>query len=189
VNGSPRPARVAHHVPGRLRLQLETARGDLPFLVSVAEQIRELPGVEWIRPSPQTGSLVVHYDDEERRGIEEDVRELGARTGLFHLLHISRAGRFKGRITVHPKHGSRFARKLIAQGRELDRNLKRMTDGALDLRSLVPLCLAAASALTARRARAPTPFWVTLAISAFHSFEALNREVAAAEEGFSDPEV
>lgn len=176
MNGLP-SGRIAHHVSGRLRVVIEAARGHLDFLVKAAEQIQQLPGIDWVHTSPQTGSLIAHYD-EDRGGMEEAIRELGLRARLFDLQLAPRAGRVRTR--AHRRIGSHLGRKLIGWGRELDGNIKSATDGALDIRSLVPLFLAAASAL-ARRKPGPTPLWITLAIFAFNSFDALNREVAPLE--------
>lgn len=84
-----RQARTAHHIPGRLRVVIATARGDLESLVKIAERVRELPGVDWVQTSPQTGSLVIHYDACVR-DMEEAVRRLGLRTGVFELIHTGR---------------------------------------------------------------------------------------------------
>ncbi len=179
MNGLP-SGRVVHHVPGRLRVVIEAARGHLGFLVKAAERIQELPGVDWVQTSPQTGSLIIHYDA-DRGDMEEAVGKLGERAALFDLLPAPRAQRSPARARGHHKPGSHLGRRLIAWGRELDEDIKLATDGTLDVRSLVPLCLSAASALAKRR-NGPTPLWLTLAIFAFNSFEALNREVAPLED-------
>jgi hypothetical protein len=176
---------VAHLIPGRLRLALAAARGDVGFLSRAAAQVGEIPGVQWVSISPQAGSLVVHYQENEQTDIVGAVGDLGKRLQLFHL--VREPGKHRIGAPKHLKsHGSELARELLAFATALDQELKQATDGILDLRMLLPAGAGALSAATrARQPAGPTPLWLTLAIFAFHSFVSLHRNVRSSTEELS----
>lgn len=164
-----RHAHIAHHIPGRMRLVIQEARRDVGFLLDAAERIRQLAAVLEVDPNPATGSLVVLYEGDGSE-LAAAVAEVGIREGLYMLApQIERLAR-----AVSMELGvSQAARTVLALARAADRELSRATGGWLDLRALLPLGAAGASFVGRRRG--PTPRWLTLAIFAFTSFEALHR--------------
>lgn len=168
-----RHAHIAHHVPGRMRLVIQEARRDVGFLLDAAERIRQLAAVLDVDTNPATGSLVVLYDGEGGE-LAAAIAELGVSEGLYMLApQVERLAR-----AISMELGvSQAARTLLALARAADRELSRATGGWLDLRALLPLGAAGASFVGRRRG--PTPRWLTLAIFAFSSFEALHRDSPA----------
>lgn len=55
-------AEVVHHLPGRVRLRVDSRRGDAAFFANVAKRGAQIPGVRAIKANPRTGSLLVEYD-------------------------------------------------------------------------------------------------------------------------------
>jgi hypothetical protein len=55
-------ARVAHRLPGRVRLVVLSRRGDIAFFADAAERLRCLAGVTRVTGNPLTGSLLLEHD-------------------------------------------------------------------------------------------------------------------------------
>ena len=55
------PAHVAHHTPGRIRLEIPSHRGDGTFFATLARQIGQAGQVRGARGNPASASLVVDY--------------------------------------------------------------------------------------------------------------------------------
>lgn len=54
--------RIMHHVPGRIRLEVQTLKG---LAIATLKQLSVIPiptGISSIKPNPLTGSLVITYD-------------------------------------------------------------------------------------------------------------------------------
>lgn len=145
------------------------ARRDVGFLLEAAERIRQLAAVLDVDTNPVTGSLIVHYEGDGGE-LTDALAQLGVSEGLYVLVpQLERLAR-----AVSMERGfSHTARTLLALTHAADRELSRATGGWLDLRALLPLGAGGAS-LVGRR-RGPAPRWLTLAIFAFTSFEALHR--------------
>jgi hypothetical protein len=169
-------ARIAHHIPGRLRLLVATARRDLGFLVRAAGEIEQLADVHRVEVNPVTGSLVIHYEDSRHDELPASVRALGLGLELFELALDEPFGLEATRARID-KRGSELGRELLALGKLLNRELKLATGGTLDFRLIVPLGAAGITALNRQYANGPTPLWMTLLTFAFNSFVALHRGV------------
>jgi hypothetical protein len=50
-----------HHVPGRLRLKVAALRGNKTGAAELEQQLRAIDGVQEVRTSTTTGSIVIHY--------------------------------------------------------------------------------------------------------------------------------
>lgn len=172
-----RHARIAHHIPGRLRMTVGGARHDPGFLSRVASAIGDLAGVDSVSFSARTGSFVVHYR-KDPNALVDALRDLGAALGLFDLSDETPRSMYaaSGRAEVP---GSDLGRALMLLIRFVDRELKLATEGKLDLRIVLPFGAAGFSAASGARngSSAPTPLWLSLAIFAVHSFIALHHDV------------
>lgn len=56
------PARIVHHIPGRLRLRLKPCEGYSDAIGRLCETAHGLPGVTAATPSPVIGGVLVLYD-------------------------------------------------------------------------------------------------------------------------------
>ncbi len=54
--------RVAHALPGRVRLKVPALKGNGDLVQAVCEQLETVDAVLEVRASPLTGSLLVRYD-------------------------------------------------------------------------------------------------------------------------------
>lgn len=169
-------ARIAHHIPGRLRIVIATARRDMRVLTTVAGEIEKLASVRAVDINPMAASLVVRYE-EGGEDLPLAVRALGLGLQLFELSLDVRNSPAAIRRRID-RRGSELGRELLTAAKLLNREMKLATGGTVDLRLLVPLGTAALTALNARQASGPTPLWLTLVTFAFNSFVALHRGVA-----------
>jgi hypothetical protein len=176
-----REAQVVHHVPGRMRIKV-------PFLKDLSvdpQQVNELllpiDGLRKVDFSPITGSVLLHYDPEM---YEDFSRQLGeyiqTSMGLGLVTAVSRNGSGRlnsghsGRLATGIS-DTQLARHIKGLCGQLNQEIRAATDDAADLKSLLPLGLAAIALLNIGSA-ATTPLWVTLGIFSFTSFAILNTD-------------
>jgi len=165
-----RSGRVAHVVPGRVRIKLDRRElsGDAGDRLRSA--LLALPGIEDVRMTPQTGSLVVFHDPE--------------RIDVAGLIALGRASKLLAldALSDDPYAGRQMPMSGTASGihktfHGVDVRLAEITDGKWDLRSVVPFAfgaLALRAFLRDAGALGAAP-WYALAWYAFDSFWKLNQ--------------
>lgn len=173
-----RPARIVHHVPGRLRIRVMGVRGtETEFFTAVQEVIGALHGVKSVRVNPASSSIVIDYQPSDmvfhfRLQDDPQVNSWLSLDGEDALLAeideaVTAGSRYLGRH-------SRLAETIVSTAEQLDSGLRNASDGYLDLKLLLPLGVAAATSLHKARGRG-TPMWMTLSTFAFNAFLALHR--------------
>ncbi len=173
-----RTARVAHHVPGRLRLKVLGAPAQSEFFATVKDVIASLQGVDRVRVNVASGSIVIDYSPADtvfhfRLKDDPTVSAWLCLEGEDALLAriddaVSGGAHYLG---TH----SRMADSLLTGAEQIDARLRSASDGYLDLKILVPLVFAAATSMRQARGRG-TPMWLSLGTFAFNSFMTLHRE-------------
>jgi copper chaperone CopZ len=174
----PARARVAHHVPGRIRIKIRGAKHNTSLLNEIKQSLLPLDGVRSVDVHPITSSLVIHYGGRKPKEFRESVSHRGNASGLFNLPppEIGEGGEMYKALQEEAEllaAHSRLARSVVDEAKRLDNAVKRATDNELDLKVVVPLGLAIYSAVEFG-AEIATPLWVTLGIFAFNSFVALH---------------
>lgn len=169
------PLRIAHHVPGRMRIRVDGGKQNPHILDHVRQSLVEADGVTRIEANRDTGSLVVHYRHKNSRQFAEELAERGRQTEAFDL-EIGEAGEMWN--TVHREAEflaahSVLARSVVEETVQLDQAVKRATDNALDLKVVVPLGLVVISFMYFGTDVA-TPLWVSLGVFSFNSFVSLH---------------
>lgn len=143
-----RPLRLtrAHAVPGRLRLRAagQLERGALAALV---DRIAAVEGVAGVVARPNTGSLILTLRD-SAEAVEDRLQVLG----------IARIG--------PPAQPPPLGQVVQFGMLKLDGDIRRQSEGALDLKSTIALALAAGAVLQLARGRIAGPA-TTLAMAAF----------------------
>jgi len=173
-----RPAQVAHHVRGRIRVRFSGAKGDRRFLESMQQSISPLPGVQSVEVSPSTGCLVVHYDRAAHQDFHQTLSEHGLDLAPPELSEAdSIAADIEHEAEFLSQH-SEIARRVVEFVKQIDHGLKNATGNTLDLRVLLPLGLAVYSFLELE-SDISTPLWVTLGIFSFNSFVSLHGSTPA----------
>ncbi len=159
-------AQLVHASPGRLRLRLPRAALENGLLGRAERALLALPGVQQVRANALASSLVVVYD----QSVVAAPTVLGALTDVGFVLADPAPG------PDAREGGSEMGRSIEDFFGGADERLVRLTRGATDLRTLVPLGLAALAAREVLRGRVGAAPWYTLAYWAFDSFVKLHRE-------------
>ncbi len=172
-----RPARVVHHVPGRLRIKLMGVPLEAGYLADVQRVLGTLPGVSSVHVNPASASIVVAYAPSDaafgaRLAQSSDVASwLSLESEDATLVEIHEA------LTAgvhYLEHHSRLAESIVGTAEQMDFNLRRASDGFLDLKVLLPLGLAVVTSLHKSRNRG-TPVWLSVSTFAFNAFLTLHR--------------
>lgn len=121
------PVQTVHALPGRLRLRVPSLVDDEAGQKTLGERFPTLPGVESIRITPVSGSVLIHYDETE---VEPDLLF----AAVVSLLNLE-AEMDK---PVQPL----ITRELKAAGQSLNRCVFEKTGGVVDLWSAVMILLA-----------------------------------------------
>ncbi|MGE5181977.1 MAG: HMA2 domain-containing protein [Acidobacteriota bacterium] len=167
---------VAHELPERTRLRTPILRKDVAACERVADALSALGGVREVRVRPYTGSvLVTHADDVTAKLLVEVVaRELGNPRVL--------APGERPPVEGEAPPLASLARKLVHAIREIDEDVRRATDGTVDLGTLTTLGFVGAGAVdVARSGELPLPPWFQLAWWGFRTFVTTEQEEIRAE--------
>jgi hypothetical protein len=181
-------AKVAHHVPGRMRLKLDSAKGNDALLEDIRQNLATMPGVHEILINASTGSVTVHYSVEAH---PELLTSIDKHQDHFSVAQAPAPGRVPPGTKIDDMtrmieeeadflaDHSNTARVVVNFCKEIDRNIKKATNNSVDLKVIVPLGLAAVTFLEIG-ATAATPVWVTIGLFSLNHFIELQAHQAAA---------
>ena len=165
-----RSAIVVHHVPGRMRLRVPSAKGDAQTLQEVRQSLSSLRGIADIRGNALIGTLVIEYD---RALFPEFPHQLSD------ILRIDDgfSASFKTTESMTDHSIERSAEKL-------NQTVQRLTGNAINLKELFPFSIVLYAVLFVDRAinAAQWLSWLQFAFSAY--FE-LHQEDPVAKVGIS----
>lgn len=77
----PTRATIAHQIPGRIRLLIQSQRGNAGFFDQLVHRFSEVEGVRLARGNPTAGTLVIEY--------EGSLHELILRSGAQEVLELA----------------------------------------------------------------------------------------------------
>jgi Heavy metal associated domain 2 len=181
-------AKVAHHVPGRMRLKLDSAKGNDALLEDIRQNLATMPGVHEILINASTGSVTVHYSVEAH---PELLASIDKHQDHFSVAPAAAPGHVPPGTKIDDMtrmieeeadflaDHSDTARVVVNFCKEIDRNIKKATNNSVDLKVIVPLGLAAVTFLEIG-ATAATPVWVTIGLFSLNHFIELQAHQAAA---------
>jgi hypothetical protein len=121
----PTRARVAHSIPGRLRVRFEPRDLDPAALALLLARLSQRPGVRSARYNPTSGSVVVEYDPAAVQA-----------AALMEELPLAPPG------GEPPGESTPIARAVSRGWWASDGSLSRLTGGWMDMKTLLPLALA-----------------------------------------------
>jgi hypothetical protein len=165
-------ATIAHHVPGRMRLKIPSAKGNDLLFEEMRQSLAVVPGIHEIIINPATSSLTVHYAVDAHPDLHTSIDQhqehfAVARTppstkisDMAHL--VEEEAEF---LAEH----SHSARVVVEFCKHLDREVKKATGNSVDLKVLVPLGLAAVTFVEIG-ATAATPIWLTIGLFSLNHF-------------------
>lgn len=167
---------IAHAMPGRTRLRSPLLRRNDPLGEKLADELAAVAGIDVVRVRPYTGSVVIEHAPGMPAG------ELAERSAM-----VIGASRVVG-LGDHPPLPdevpplSSLAQKIVALAREVDRDIRRATEGSIDLGTLATLgFVGAGAAQVVATGRLPIPPWFNLAWWGLRTFvSAEHDEIVAA---------
>jgi hypothetical protein len=171
--------RVVHALPGRIRLHISEMKANPTLAADIEQRLTGRPGFDQVLTNPLTGSLLLHFDARRRDSavahLTDSLPGFSAQD-LEKGLEASKNGEATKAL---------YAGDVSALFRHLDKRIEKRT-GVVDLRLLVPVCLAlmAAGALilaALRRKSVPLPSWYDLLWFAFNTFIILNLPIGDPE--------
>jgi hypothetical protein len=156
---------IAHQLPDRTRLRTPVLRNDPAAYERLADTLAATPGVREVKIRPYTGSVLIDHDDTLAIGtLVETVRATLA------IDRVLASGEKPPLETEVPPFSS-IARKMVIAIRELDSDIRRGSDGTVDLGILVTLgFISAGAAEIAVSGELPLPPWFNLAWWGFRTF-------------------
>ncbi len=127
-------ARVASHVPGRIRFKLHPQNRDRETMEGIEQKLKSLEGVHNVRLNPACGSVTVHYDHERHSmagilGFLEDLDVVVDSIG--HLPTVGENG-------ASPQ-GEGESPEFLTAINDLNRRIQQTTGLPVNLKLLLPL--------------------------------------------------
>lgn len=167
-------AEVAHHVPGRLRIKIASARGNPALLESLKGIFAGVDGIDSVDLKPHSGSLVLNYNPrleyEMKKRFEgyshEHVAVHGGERFGDEVDDIARKIEAEAEFLAQRAH---WARLSVDFFKAFDRQLKLVSGNVLDLKIVLALGLAVVT-FSYVGAEAATPMWITLVLFALNHF-------------------
>jgi len=159
---------VVHAIPGRARVRIQALRGNPAVAKRLGERLALLPGMRRVEANPLTGTLLLVYDAEDMRWLEELPEVAG--TPELDL------GSVRPRIEAGPAdggNGGRPATQVATFFGTLNRRVGEAT-GGLDLTVLVPALLVLFGLRALATDKVLTPTWFDLLWFGFGTFVMLN---------------
>jgi hypothetical protein len=159
-----------------MRIKVIGAAGEAEFFAAVQQVIGALSGVDAVRVNPSSSSIVVDYRPSDtvfhfRLRNDPSVGSWLSLDGEDALIAAIDESVALG--ARYLKQHSRLAESLVSTAEQLDADLRKVSDGYLDLKMLLPLGVAVATSLHKARGRG-TPMWMSLSTFAFNAFLTLH---------------
>jgi hypothetical protein len=170
-------ARIAHKIPGRIRMRIPHAKTNPEILQNYQEIFSAIPGITLVKAKPASGSIIIHYDPKREAEFEKHLSVASAQH------HLSIAALKPGdeidalatKIETEAEflaQRSEIAKATVDFFRNLDGQLKVVTGNTIDLKIVLAGGLAVYTFWEVGP-DAATPMWVTLALFSMNHFAEL----------------
>jgi hypothetical protein len=156
---------VAHHLPERTRLRSPALRKDTAACTRAADALAAVSGVHEVKVRPYTGSALISHD----AGVPVAALTAAASEALdgARVLALGEPPPLSAAVPAF----SSIRQKLVAIAREIDRDIRRSSEGSVDLGTLATLGFAGAGAAQiAAAGELQIPPWFNLAWWAYRTF-------------------
>jgi hypothetical protein len=156
---------IVHRLPERTRLRTPVLRKDPDACAKLADSLAAVPGVREVAVRPYTGSILVEHAD----GITADMLVAHVKDALAIERVLATGEHPPVDLEVPPF--SKIAHEVAVAVREIDREIRRRSEGAADLGILATLgFFGAGAAEVIGSGRLPLPPWFNLAWWGFRTF-------------------
>ena len=134
--------KVVHALPGRVRLKVAKVKGNPALARQAQEKLAKVPGIKQVEAKPGTGSLLIHYNEEQLFSLAS-MEILSATLGeLFPEIEVLTMAAWLASLAEGPDAGtgSAVATGITDSFGAINTGLAKIT-GGLDLKLLVPMAL------------------------------------------------
>jgi hypothetical protein len=170
--------RIAHHVPGRLRMKVASAKGDSELLDHIRQLFAAIPGVHGTAVNTTTGSLILHYDHTQHAEFYKHFKASCASNALSGPTETDDIVNTVEEEAQFLADRSLMVRNVVDFFESVDQQVRLATNNSVDLKIVAAVGFAG-FALLEIGFTASTPMWVTLAIFALNHLAELNLPEAA----------
>lgn len=174
--------RVVHTTRGRVRLQFSKENRHL--LQSISARLGDMAQVMNVELRPATGSLIIKHTADAPDFVPS-LQEFVQNAGLFLLQAEYNPTQSAGRLTAVERDAhylvehSRLGESVLRYTEHLNRGVKQLTEGWIDLRVLLPLTVGVIALLVVNVESAP--MWLPLALFSYQSFSNLHQPSPAVQ--------
>jgi hypothetical protein len=156
--------KIAHQVPGRIRMKMPQAKGNPELLEQMKQTFAVIPGIEQVAVNPATGSIVLHYDADRHDEFHSHLeRHTGCRGRPAPTNEIDDLANKIEQEAEFLAENSQAARMVVDFFKEVDRQIKAGSSNTIDLKIVLAVGIAGFTIFEVG-ATAATPVWVTLAV-------------------------
>jgi hypothetical protein len=158
--------KIAHQVPGRIRMKISAAKGDPELLDEIKTVFAAIPGLSKVTANPTTGSVVLHYDPNLDREFNDRFHhhckqcELDAARPTNEIDELARKIQTEAEFLAE---NSESARAVVDFFKKMDAEIKSASGNVVDLKVVLAAGVIAFTVLEVG-ATAATPVWVTFAV-------------------------
>jgi hypothetical protein len=151
-------ADLLHHIPGRIRLRIPAAKGNLAKLRGIQQSLSEVAGVQTVEINVRLGTIVIRYDPAQFTRFTAQLAAYATEHGLFAI----------GGQSVGPCI-SDAQRSLHSFLGTLNRAVQDALGNALNLKELLPLALGFYGLLFVNKSVAAAQWlnWIQFAIDTY----------------------
>lgn len=165
-------AKIAHHVPGRMRIKIPSAKGNDALFAEIQQTLSSVPGIHEIIVNSASSSVTIHYAADAHPQLPASIDQHQDHFSVNHnppptkLDDMTHLVEEEAEFLAEHSHS---ARVVVDFCKKFDREVKRATNNSVDLKVLVPLGLAAVTFIEIG-ATAATPVWVTIGLFSLNHF-------------------
>jgi hypothetical protein len=134
---------LSHRTSGRVRIKIPSKKGDRAYFTVLMDELSKYSFIEKIETNPLTGSVLLIY-----RGDFETVVEKAEANNIF-------------RLKESKTNSTDLHRKVSDVFKGINNQIKRITDGGLDLGAITFLSLLGAGIYQISRGNFTAPAWYT----------------------------
>jgi hypothetical protein len=176
----PRAIRIEHKVPGRIRMKIPGAKDNPKFLKLFQSVFSAIPGITKIKPKPDTGCIIIHYDPQREAEFQRNFSHCCAQhdVAVQSGLPGDEIGEMAKKIQAEAEflaERSEVFRVTVDMFKKLDYQIKATTNNSIDLKIVLVGGLAVATFVEIG-AEAATPMWVTLGLFAVNHFLTMQQD-------------
>jgi len=165
--------KIAHQMPGRIRMQIPSAKGNPEQLEGYRQTLSLIPGIEQIQLKPETGSIVLLYDpklhDEFHARFADHCREQHDHRHSPPTNEIDALANKIAEEAEYLAEHSELARAIVDFCKKTDRQIKLSSHNMVDFKMLLAIGVVGYTIFEVGAAAA-TPVWVTLTLFGMNHF-------------------